>query len=59
VDYATLLQHFGSQVAIAKALSIKQASVARWARTGRVPILRQFQVESLTKRRLKAGPICG
>jgi len=46
------LTYFGSQHAIAKALGIKQPSVANWGEFP--PELRQLQIQALTKRALKA-----
>ena len=49
-------QHFGSQYAIAKALGIKQPSVANWG--DYPPELRQLQIEAVTGGKLKAEPDC-
>lgn len=52
--YAEVIKHFGSQAAAAKALGIKQPSVAYWKTNG-IPYLRQLQIEKLTHGRLKAA----
>jgi DNA-binding transcriptional regulator YdaS (Cro superfamily) len=46
---------FGSQVALAEKLGIRQASVAEWIN---VPPLRQLQLERLTKGKLRADRNC-
>jgi DNA-binding transcriptional regulator YdaS (Cro superfamily) len=51
-----LIQHFGSQSAVAAALGIKQPSVANW--TDPLPELRQLEVERLTGGKLRAGMEC-
>mgnify|MGYP003456782076 FL=1 len=50
------INHFGSQVAAAKALGIAQPSVSLWPE--QLPELRQLQIENLTDGALKAGPEC-
>lgn len=49
-----VVDYFGSQYAVARALNIKQPSVANWPDI--VPPLRQLQIENLTKGKLKAEP---
>lgn len=52
-----VLEHFGeSQTKVAKALGIAQSNVARWVKSGKVPYLRQCELQLATKGRLKAGP---
>lgn len=51
-----VVEHYGSQKAIADALDIKQPSVAEWG--DYPPPLRQIQIEKLTRRKLKAEPEC-
>jgi len=51
-----VMEHFGSQYATAKALGIKQPSVARWGQ--RPPKLRQLQIQQITGGKLKAEPDC-
>ena len=48
------VDHFGSQAALAKALGIKQQSVADWG--DEVPPLRQLQIEKITNGELRANP---
>lgn len=50
-----VLSHFETQVNIAKKLRIKQPSVANWFVTGKVPLLRQYQIERVTGGKLKVS----
>lgn len=47
---------YGGQSALARALDIKQASVAGWGEFP--PDARQLQIQRLTKGKLKAEPGC-
>lgn len=49
-----VVDHFGSQAALARALGITQPSVALWGDD--VPPLRQLQIERLTAGKFKADP---
>jgi hypothetical protein len=49
------VREFGTQVALGEALGINQNTVSSW---DKVPILRQLQLEALTKGRLKADAEC-
>ena len=42
-----LLDHFGTQVAIARALGISEGAVSRWFTLGVVPALRQYQLAEM------------
>jgi DNA-binding transcriptional regulator YdaS (Cro superfamily) len=53
---ADAIRHFGSQYALAKALKIKQPSVAKWNKYP--PDVRQLQIERITQGKLKAEPEC-
>lgn len=48
---------FGSQVALAEALGIKQPSVAEWVRNGAIPWPRQFQIQHVSNGGLVAEPV--
>lgn len=50
------VQHFGSQHALAKALSLSQPSVAKWK--DYPPALRQLQIEAVTTGALRAEADC-
>jgi DNA-binding transcriptional regulator YdaS (Cro superfamily) len=52
-----VVEFFGGQPATARALNIKPPAVARWLRNDVVPILRQYQIERVTKKKLKAEDI--
>jgi hypothetical protein len=49
-----LLQVWPTQAEIARALQITEASVSAWFKNDEVPLMRQFQVEKLTKGKLRA-----
>jgi len=51
----TVLDHFGSQAAMARALGIKQPSVFAWFKSGRIPYPRQCQIEVVTGGKVKAA----
>lgn len=51
-----VIEHFGSQYAVARALGIKQPSVANWK--DEPPALRQLQIEAVTGGALRADPEC-
>lgn len=52
-----VLEYFGkSQTKVALALDIAQSNVARWVKTGKIPYLRQCELQLATKGKLKAGP---
>lgn len=46
------IRHYGTQVKLAAALGIYQSSVSEWG--DHPPAARQFQIERLTRGRLKA-----
>lgn len=48
------LSHYGTQLALADALNLKQSSIAKWVKSGAIPQLRQLQIESITNGKLKA-----
>jgi len=49
-----LIQHFGTQTAIAKAIGIEIPSVCHWFKTGRIPAIRQLELEEKTQGKLRA-----
>lgn len=51
-----VIEHFGSQAAVAVALGIRQPSVWEWGDP--LPPLRQLEIERLTAGALRAGPEC-
>lgn len=52
-----VIEHFGSQQAVAIALSVSQPAVAAWVATGSVPPGRQAQLQIITGGKLVAEPI--
>jgi len=50
-----VIAHFHTQRAVAKALGIKQPSVAEWVANGYIPLTRQCQIELITGGELRAS----
>jgi hypothetical protein len=50
------VQHFGTQMELARALEMSQGSISLWDTYP--PALRQLQLEALTKGALRAEPDC-
>ena len=50
-----LLQHYGTQSEIARALGCSQSSVFEWFESGRIPDGRQYQIELATSGMLRAS----
>lgn len=50
-----LLTIYETQREVAKALNISPPSVNRWFATGQIPLLRQYQIQELTKGALKVN----
>ena len=51
------VEHFGSQTALAKALGIEPPSVSEWKANGKIPSVRQFQIQVVTAGLLQADNI--
>lgn len=49
-----LLDHFGTQIEIARVLGVKPPSVAEWFENGEIPDGRQYQAELATGGKLTA-----
>ena len=49
-----LLAHFKTKTAIAKALDISPQAVQQWFDAKKIPSTRQFQIQIVTKGKLKA-----
>ena len=47
------INHVGNQTEAAKALRVSQPAIAKWVANGNVPELRQYQIEKITKGKLK------
>lgn len=50
------IEHFGTQGEVAKALGMKQSSVAEWGEYP--PALRQIHLQTVTRGKLRAEPEC-
>lgn len=48
-----VIEYFETQEKTAKALGVTQQSVAAWVKFGEVPKLRQYQIEKVTKGKLR------
>ena len=48
-----VIKYFGGVGATARALKIESPSVSEWLRRRKVPLLRQFQIEHISKGKLK------
>ena len=55
MKYDDLIEYYGSQSAIAKAIGLTQPSVWEWQETG-VPEQRQLEFQRLTHGQLRADP---
>ena len=51
-----VIKYYGSQVAVAEALNVRQPTVSMWRKRGRVPQLQQLRIERATRGKLKADP---
>jgi hypothetical protein len=49
-----VIAHYGTQAAVCRALGIKQPSVFEWVANGRIPRLRQYQIQLETRGKLLA-----
>ena len=49
-----VIKYYGSQVAVAEALNVRQPTVSMWRKRGRVPQLQQLRIERATRGKLKA-----
>lgn len=48
-----VIEYFGTRKKTAKALGIAQQSIAAWVKLGKVPKLRQYQIEKVTGGKLR------
>lgn len=53
-----IIEHFGSKVALAKALGVDPAAVSWWLQNG-LPAFRAIQIEMVTQGKFKARDILG
>jgi len=54
-----IIEHFGNQYRLAKALDVERAAVNAWVRTGVIPPRRAIEIEVLTNGKFKAVDILG
>lgn len=57
MKFDQVIKHFGSQVALADALGVKQPAVSNWKTRGSIPHLQQLRIEALTEGKIKARPL--
>jgi DNA-binding transcriptional regulator YdaS (Cro superfamily) len=51
-----VIKYFGSQVAVADALGVRQPTISNWRTRGRIPNLQQLRLEHITDGELRASP---
>lgn len=49
-----LLEYFGGQAALAKALNVTRGAVCQWVAAGSLPPFRAIEVEQITRGKFKA-----
>lgn len=49
-----LLEYFGGQAALAKALDVTRGAVSQWVAAGALPPFRAIEVEMITRGKFKA-----
>lgn len=49
-----VIDYYGSQTAAADALEVSQPSIAQWLESGKIPEVRQYQIELATMGFLRA-----
>lgn len=62
MNYDDVIAHWGTQAAAAEAIGVSQATICRWHTqlNGRIPVLQQLWIETLTQGALRADdPLFG
>jgi DNA-binding transcriptional regulator YdaS (Cro superfamily) len=54
MDINKVIKHFGSQVALAKAISATQPAISNWKKRNKIPALQQLRIEAATGGKVKA-----
>jgi len=49
-----MVEYFGSQAEVARALKVTPSAVTQWLQNGAIPAQRAIQIEALTKGEIKA-----
>lgn len=52
-----VIKFFGTQVALAQALGVRQPTISNWRTRGHIPHIQQLRIEVLSKGKLKAQPL--
>lgn len=56
MKFNDVIEYFGGRHKdVAEALGISRAAVSMWAAAGEIPLLRQYQIEAVTRRRLRVA----
>ncbi len=55
MTYDELICHYGTQQEAADAIGVSQPTISGW-REGGIPVLRQYQIQVITRGRLKVQP---
>lgn len=53
MTYQEAITHFKTQKALAEKLGVGQSCIANWKKRGKIPRLAQFEIQKLTRGRLK------
>lgn len=54
MDIQQVISHFDGIPATARALGVSYQAVREWKQQGRIPVTRRYQIEVVTKGKLKA-----
>lgn len=49
-----VIEYYGNQSKVARALHISRAALTEWKKRGYVPLVQQYRLEKITKGKLKA-----
>lgn len=49
-----LLEYFGGQAGLAKALSVTRGAVCQWVASGEIPAFRAIEIEQISRGKFKA-----
>jgi hypothetical protein len=57
MDLDRVSEHFGGDASLAAALRVTVGAISQWRTAGRIPDLRQYQIQVLTLGRFTASPM--